>query len=250
MSWSGTVSWTVPPFGAPRIVICFRPGVPLEDLARAVEPEMIRYHEPCNDRLAQAPARLDHPLVVAGDRILREHDSGGVGIEQPLDDDADARAGEEADALTVGDRGIGIRRPPDFLQRGDELVRRGHVEQRQVLPGEARLGAVLVGSGRAHRQRPAERPRLLVDRADRALLAGGDGFHDGAGKRDARRDWNAFAKRLPEADRLRAEQLPADRLLPPQAAGMSCYSAAEEIMPFEPMAIVGAVRSRAILACR
>ena len=44
------------------------------------------------------------------------------------------------------------------------------------------------------------------------------------------------------------------QLLPPQAAGMSCYSVTEEIVPrradFEPMAIAGTVRSRAIRTLR
>jgi hypothetical protein len=51
----------------------------------------------------------------------------------------------------------------------------------------------------------------------------------------------------------------ADHRLPPQAAGMSCYSVADEIPPghadylvelrgFEPMAIAGAVRSELFLS--
>ncbi len=44
----------------------------------------------------------------------REHHPGHVGIEQRLDDDADARAGEQADPLAVGDGRVGVGRPPDL----------------------------------------------------------------------------------------------------------------------------------------
>ena len=83
----------------------------------AVDAEAVGDHEAGDDRLAEPPARLDHPLVGAGDRVPREHHAGGVGIEQRLDDDADARTGEEPDALAVGDRRVGVRRPPDLAQR-------------------------------------------------------------------------------------------------------------------------------------
>ena len=76
-----------------------------------------------------------------------------VGIEQRLDDDADARAGEEPDPLAVRDRRVGVRRPPDLPQRRRHVVHRRHVEQREVLAREARVGAVLVDRGRAHRER-------------------------------------------------------------------------------------------------
>ena len=112
-------------------------------------------HAAGDDDLAEPPARLDQPLVGLVDRVLREHHPGDVGIEQRLDDDADARTGEEADALAVGDRRVGVRRPPDLADRRAQVVDRRHVEQREVLAGEARVGAVLVGRRRAHRERPA-----------------------------------------------------------------------------------------------
>ena len=116
-------------------------------------------HEAGDDRLAESPARLDHALVGAGDRVLREHHPGDVGIEQRLHDDADARAREQADALAVGDRRVRVRRPPDLAQRRRHVVGRRHVEQREVLAGEARVLAVLVDGGRAHRERHPQRSR-------------------------------------------------------------------------------------------
>ena len=50
-----------------------RPGLALQHLPRAVEPEVIGHDEAGDDRLAQAPARFDQALVGAGDRMLGEH---------------------------------------------------------------------------------------------------------------------------------------------------------------------------------
>ena len=83
----------------------------------AVDAEVVGDHESRDDRLAEAPARLDHALVGAVDRVAGEHHARALGIEQRLDDDADARSREEADALAVGDRRVGVGRPPDLAQR-------------------------------------------------------------------------------------------------------------------------------------
>ena len=57
--------------------------------------------------------RSSAPLIGFCVNITPAH----VGVEQRLDDDADARAREEPDALAVGDRRVGVRRPPDLPQR-------------------------------------------------------------------------------------------------------------------------------------
>src|SRR5260370_40978485 len=74
-----------------------------------------------------------------------------------------------------------------------------------MLPGETRLGAVLVDRGRADRQRAAERPDPFADFLDRTVLPGGHGFDNRARKRDPGRDRKTVPHRLPEPDRLRAE---------------------------------------------
>src|SRR5438093_1468500 len=75
------------------------PRPALEDLTRLADTVTVRDHLTGDDRLAEPPARLDHPLVRPGDRILREHHAGGLGIEECLHDHADTWASEEADAL-------------------------------------------------------------------------------------------------------------------------------------------------------
>ena len=74
-----------------------------------------------------------------------------------------------------------------------------------MLPGEACRRAILVDGGGAHGERPAERLDSLRDLADRGASRRGDRLDDGAGKRDTGRDRKAVADRLPEPDRLRAE---------------------------------------------
>ena len=103
--------------------------------------------------------------------LLREHHAGAVGVEQRLHHDADARPAEEPDALAVGDRRVGVRRPPDLAHRVVQLVRRCDVEQRQVLAGEARVRAVLVDRRRAHGERHGQRRAPARDLLDRVLLA-------------------------------------------------------------------------------
>ena len=81
-----------------------------------------------------------------------------------------------------------------------------------MLSCKARVGAVLVHGGRPDRQRAAERAHQLDDRLDRLLLSGGDGLNDRAGERDAGRHAEAVTERLPQSDRLRAEERGVSRL--------------------------------------
>ena len=54
------------------------------DLAVAVDAKAVRNHHPRDDRFPEPPARLDHALVRAGDRVLREHHSGRLRVEEHL----------------------------------------------------------------------------------------------------------------------------------------------------------------------
>src|SRR5579859_249916 len=175
---------------------------PLEHLSRAVDPEVVGDHEAGDDGLPEPPARLDHALVRAVDRVPGEHHAGRVGVEQRLDDDAHARPPEQPDALAVGDRRVRVGGPPDLPERLRHRAGAGDVEQRQVLPGEARLGPVLVDRRRAYGERAAERPDELRHVLDRLLVAPGHGFDDGSCESDAGRERQAGPRRLPQPDRL------------------------------------------------
>jgi len=70
------------------------PGLALQHLAGAVEAEMVRDDEAGDHGFTEPPTRFDQALIDAGDRVLGEHDPGDGGVEQRLDDDADAWPGE------------------------------------------------------------------------------------------------------------------------------------------------------------
>src|SRR5262249_21143610 len=184
-----------------------------QHLTRAVDPEVIGNHQARDDRLAQPPARLDHPHVGTGNRTLCEHDPGGLGIEKRLNDDPDARAGEQSDALPIGDGRVRVRRPPDLAQSGAQPRHRGNVEQCQVLAGEAGQSTVLIHGGRAGRQGGAQRLDLPGDLLQAGIVTRGDGFDDVAGQGDSGWNRKAIADRLPEPDRLRAVERDFERLL-------------------------------------
>src|SRR5439155_10731724 len=116
-------------------------------------------------------------------------------------------------ALAVRDRRIRVRRPPDLPQRRGHLVGRRHVEQREVLTGEAGGGAVLVGGGRTNRERRGQWPDRLRNLRDRTLVLGGNGLDRGARERDARGDRQAVPHRVTQPDCLRSEYRSLVRLL-------------------------------------
>jgi len=106
-----------------------------------------------DDGLAKTPTRFDQALVGAGDRVLGEHDTGDAGVEKRLHDNTHARACEQPDALTVGDRRIRVGRPPDVPHSARDIGRRMDVQHGQVLTREACSRAVLVDGGRTDGER-------------------------------------------------------------------------------------------------
>src|SRR5205823_5112525 len=108
---------------------------------------------------------------------------------------------------------VRVGRPPDLPKGVLDGVHAGHVEQRHVLPRKAGLRPVLVDGRRTHGERAPERPDELRNVHDRLLLTAGDGFNDRARERDAAREREARPRRLPQSDRLRAEQRFLVRLL-------------------------------------
>ncbi len=75
---------------------------------------MIRDDEAGDHRLTEAPACFDQTLIGTSDWVLREHDSGHIGVKQRLDDNANARPSEQAHTLAIGDGRVRVCRPPDF----------------------------------------------------------------------------------------------------------------------------------------
>ncbi len=128
-------------------------GRALEHLTRAVEQKVIRDDKARDDSFTQSPACFDHALIGPGHRILCEHDASDIGIEKGLHDDGNAWAGEEADALSVRDGRVRVRRPPHLPQRVGHRFYGRDVEQREVLAGEElhslhRLGGAFRRRGR------------------------------------------------------------------------------------------------------
>src|SRR4051812_27596579 len=73
-----------------------------------------------------------------------------------------------------------------------------------MLPGEARLRAVLVDRRRADGQRSAQRAHPRAHRFDRGTVVAGHGLDDRTRQRDTRRQRKAGPYGVPEPDRLRA----------------------------------------------
>ena len=164
------------------------PGLALQHLAGAVEAEVVRDDEAGDDGFTEAPARFDQALIGAGDRVLGEHDPGDGGVEQRLDDDADARPGEQADTLAVGDGRVRVRRPPDFADGAGDIGRRMDVEHGEVLAGEARRRAVFVDGGRSDGERGRQGGDGLCHLFDGLVVPRGDGLDQVARERHAGRD--------------------------------------------------------------
>ena len=90
---------------------------------------MVGNDEAGDHRFAESPARFDQTLIGARHRVFGEHDTGNRRVQERLDDDADARPREQPDPLAIGDRRIGIGRPPDFAHGVRHIGRRMDVEQ-------------------------------------------------------------------------------------------------------------------------
>src|SRR5437899_3181885 len=113
---------------------------------------MLRDDEAGDYGLTETPTCFDHALIGTGDRILRKQDPCGGRVEERLDDDANAWPGEQADSLAVRDGGVRVRRPPDVTDGAGHISHRIDVEQRQVLAGETRRGAVFVNGRGSNRK--------------------------------------------------------------------------------------------------
>ena len=141
-----------------------------------------------------------------------EHHAGGVGVEQRLDDDADARAGEQADPLAVGDRRVRVRRPPDLAQRRGTSSADGTLSRVRCWPAKLAVGAVFVDGRRAHRERaPSGRDRF-ADFLDRLLVPRGDGLDEAPESATPGGTGRPVARRVAKPDRLRAEERRLARL--------------------------------------
>ena len=70
-----------------------------------------------------ALALSDDALIRTSHWMPGEHDSGSLGRDQPLDDDADARLSLEAEQLPVHERRLAPARCPDVLDRLHDRLR-------------------------------------------------------------------------------------------------------------------------------
>ena len=131
-----------------------------------------------DDILAEPPGGIDqHGLVEAGLGIDREHHARGaeVGAHHPLNAD---REGDphmvEALGLAIGDRPVGEEGGIAAPAGVEERLAAANVEVGFLLSGEARLGQVLRGGARAHRDVEGTLALLLAELAIRV----GDCFDD------------------------------------------------------------------------
>ena len=155
----GTCCSKVPPFGSERMAMRLRPA-----LRSSTWPERSRRKWSGTTRPATTASprpqlasirRSSAPVTGCSVNIT----PATVGVEQRLDDNADARPGEQADTLAVGDGRVRVRRPPDFADGAGNIGRRMDVEHGEVLAGEARRRAVFVDGGRSDGERAAPRRR-------------------------------------------------------------------------------------------
>src|SRR5216684_490049 len=179
------------------------PGLAPQHLTGAIDAKLIGDDEAGDHGLTEAPARFDQALIGAGDRVLGEHDTGDGGVEQRLDDDADAGPGEQADTLAVGDRRVGVRRPPHFADGAGDIDRRMDVEHGEVLPGEACRRAVFVDGRRSDGKRSRQGSDGFRHLFNRLVILRGDGLDQVARERHAGRDREALARGVAEPHRLR-----------------------------------------------
>src|SRR5262249_40636348 len=91
----------------------FSASIALQHLARAVKAEIVRYDKTVDHGLTETPTRFDHALIGTCNRIFGKHNAGGSGVEECLDDYANARPSEQTNTLPVGDSRVRVRRPPD-----------------------------------------------------------------------------------------------------------------------------------------
>ncbi len=164
------------------------PGLALQHSTGALEAEVVGDDEAGDHGLTETPARFDQALIGTGDRVLREHDPGDIGVKQRLHDNANTRPGEQADTLAVCDGRVRVRRPPDFPDGAGYVGHRMDVEHREVLPGETCRYAVFVDGGRSDCERRGQGDDGLRHFFNRLVILRGDGLDQVARERHARRD--------------------------------------------------------------
>ncbi len=108
--------------------------------------------------------------------MLSEHDPGDSGVEERLDDNANAGPGEQANALAVGDGRVRVRRPPDFADGVRDIGHRMDVEHGEMLPGETCRRAIFVDGGRADGEWSRQCGDGLRDLFNRLVVSRGDGL--------------------------------------------------------------------------
>ena len=91
----------------------------MQHLARAVETDVVRNDKAGDHGLAKTQARFDDSLISPGDRVLGKHDPGDGGFEERLDDDADAGAGEQADAAEGSKTSVEPMEPTEAVDAAD-----------------------------------------------------------------------------------------------------------------------------------
>jgi hypothetical protein len=96
-------------------------------------------------------------LVGARRRVAGEEHARAIGEDEPLHDDAHPRLRREPQLASIGERRRRARRAVHGRERVEELARAANVQDRGMLPCEARRGAVLADPGGPHRHRPGER---------------------------------------------------------------------------------------------
>jgi hypothetical protein len=174
------------------------PDLALQHPTGAVEAELVGDDEAGDHRFAKAPARFDQALIRARYRMLSKHDPRNNRVEERLDDHANARPGEQANALAVGDGRVRVRRPPDLADGVRDVGRRMDIEHGKMLPGEACSCAVFDG-GRADREWSRQCGDGLRHLFNRLVVSRGDGFDQVARERDAGRDGKTLARDVSRA---------------------------------------------------
>jgi hypothetical protein len=175
-------------------------------LAGAVQPEVVRDNDAVDDCLTETPTGFDHALIGARDRVLSKHYPGSGGVEKCLHDHADAWPGEKADTLAVRDGRIGICRPPDFANGAGDIGSRMDVEQREMLSGKARLGAVFINSRRSDGKWGGQGSNGLGQFFNGPVVDRCDGLDQVARQRHARRYWKALARGIAESHSLGSKE--------------------------------------------
>ena len=104
-----------------------------------------------DDRLSEPVSGLDDDLVGSVVGVLREHDSGELGVDHPLDDDGELDLAVRVPLLlAVCDGPRGEQGGPAFPDLVEEVRLVLHVEVGLLLSGEAGVGKVLGGGAGPH----------------------------------------------------------------------------------------------------